>query len=411
MSHHLRLLSVVAAGAFLATGGVAALAAEKGKGYYKGKTVEWIVSTAPGGGHDFWARLLSNTMEKKLPGSSFVVKNRPGAGHIIGVNLIYTSPPNGLTVGNFTTGLVYSQVLKQKGIRFDLAKMSWLGKLASEPRTMSVAANSRFKTFEDVLNSKEVVKFSASGVGSGSYTDSFMVGTAFGMRYKIITGYSGSQSTLALMRGEVDVLMGSEDSALAYQRAGQTRIVMQVGGNVKGVQDARDFAKNPQATAVMKLLADMGRLSRIVAGPPEIPADRLGALRAAFKESVEDAEFRAAAKKAGREIEPAYGDDVQARIAGLMQQPPEVIDLLKRLSTVKVDMLQHIGPVSKIEREGRKISIKHKGKEVSAKVSGSRTTITIDGKSAKRKAIKAGMTCTFTYPRAGAEAKRIDCKN
>ncbi len=411
MSQHLRILSAVSAGMFLATGGAAAFAAEKGKDYYKGKTVEWIVSTAPGGGHDFWARLLSNTMEKNLPGSSFVVKNRPGAGHIIGVNLIYTSPPNGLTVGNFTTGLVYSQVLKQKGIRFDLAKMSWLGKLASEPRTMSVAANSRFKTFEDVLNSKEVVKFSASGVGSGSYTDSFMVGTAFGMRYKIITGYSGSQSTLALMRGEVDLLMGSEDSALAYQRAGQTRIVMQVGGNVKGVQDARDFAKNAQAKAVMKLLADMGRLSRIVAGPPKIPADRLGALRAAFKESVEDADFRAAAKKAGRDIEPAYGDDVQARIAGLMQQPPEVIDLLKRLSTVKVDMLQHIGPVSKIEREGRKISIKHEGKDVSAKVSGSRTTITIDGKSAKRKAVKVGMTCTFTYSRPGAEAKRIDCKN
>ena len=411
MSQHLRILSAVSAGMFLATGGAAAFAAEKGKDYYKGKTVEWIVSTAPGGGHDFWARLLSNTMEKNLPGSSFVVKNRPGAGHIIGVNLIYTSPPNGLTVGNFTTGLVYSQVLKQKGIRFDLAKMSWLGKLASEPRTMSVAANSRFKTFEDVLNSKEVVKFSASGVGSGSYTDSFMVGTAFGMRYKIITGYSGSQSTLALMRGEVDLLMGSEDSALAYQRAGQTRIVMQVGGNVKGVQDARDFAKNAQAKAVMKLLADMGRLSRIVAGPPKIPADRLGALRAAFKESVEDTDFRAAAKKAGRDIEPAYGDDVQARIAGLMQQPPEVIDLLKRLSTVKVDMLQHIGPVSKIEREGRKISIKHEGKDVSAKVSGSRTTITIDGKSAKRKAVNVGMTCTFTYPRPGAEAKRIDCKN
>jgi tripartite-type tricarboxylate transporter receptor subunit TctC len=398
-------------GSCVAVGAGGALAADQGKAYFKGKTVEWIVSTAPGGGHDFWARLLSNTMEKKLPGSRFVVKNRPGAGHIIGVNLIYSAAPNGLTVGNFTTGLVYSQVLKQKGIRFDLAKMSWLGKLGTEPRTMSVPKDSKFKTFEDVLNTKETVKFSASGVGSGSYTDSFMVGTAFGLPYKIITGYSGSQSALAMLRGEVDLLMGSEDSALSYQRAGQLRVIMQVGGNVKGVQDARHFAKNPQAKAVMKLLANMGRLSRIVAGPPAIPADRLSALRAAFKESVEDKEFLAAAKRAGRDVDPAYGDEVQKRIVELMDQPPEIVALLKRLSTIKVDMLQHVGPVSQIKKEGRTIFIKYKGKEVSAKVSGSRTTITVNGQEAKRSAVKTGMTCTFTYPRPDAEAKRVDCKN
>ena len=123
MSFSVRVLPAVAAWVFLVGAADGALAAEKGKAYFNGKTVEWIVTTAPGGGHDFWARLASNTMEKKLPGSSFVVKNRPCAGHIIGVNLIYAAPPNGLTLGNFTTGLVYSQVLKQKGIRFDLAKM------------------------------------------------------------------------------------------------------------------------------------------------------------------------------------------------------------------------------------------------------------------------------------------------
>ncbi len=388
-----------------------AVAAEKGAAYFKGKTVEWIVTTAPGGGHDFWGRLLSNTMEKKLPGSTFVVKNRPGAGHIIGVNLIYSSTPNGLTMGNFTTGLAYSQVLKKKGIRFDLAKMSWLGKLASEPRTMSVAKNSPFKNFEDILKSKRVLKFSASGVGSGSYTDSFMVGQAFGLPYRIITGYSGSQSALAMLRGEVDILMGSEDSALAYQRAGQLRIVMQVGGGVKGVQDGRDYANNPQAKAVMRLLSQMGALSRIAAGPPNIPADRLAALRAAFKASTEDAEFRAAAKRAGRSIEPAFGEDVQKMIVALMDQPPEIVDLLKKLSTVKVDMIQHVGPVTQIKRGGRQVYISNKGKEVFAKISGSRTRVTVDNKKAKRKAIKKGMTCTFTYPRANAEAKKVDCKS
>ncbi len=45
-----------------------------------------------------------------------------------------------------------------------------------------------------------------------------------------------------------------------------------------------------------------------------------------------------------------------------------------------------------------------------AKVSGSRTKIKVKGKKAKRKAIKLGMMCQFTYPSPGKEAARIDCK-
>ena len=47
--------------------------AKSGKDYFKGKTVEWIVTTSPGGGHDFWGRLLSRHMSKRLD-AKFVVK-------------------------------------------------------------------------------------------------------------------------------------------------------------------------------------------------------------------------------------------------------------------------------------------------------------------------------------------------
>ena len=34
----------------------------------------------------------------------------------------------------------------------------------------------------------------------------------------------------------------------------------------------------------------------------------------------------------------------------------------------------------------------------------------LEGKKDKRKNIKVGMTCSFTYPGAVQEAKRVDCK-
>jgi tripartite-type tricarboxylate transporter receptor subunit TctC len=388
-----------------------AFAQSKGKDYYKGKTVEWIVSTAPGGGHDFWGRLVAINMQRQLPGSKFVVKNRPGAGHIIGANLVYTAPPNGLTVGNFSTGLVYSQLIGTKGIRFDLAKMSWLGKVSSERRVMSVAVKSEYKTFADVLNSKREVKFSASGVGSGSYTDSFMVGTAFNIPFRIISGYSGSQAALAMVRGELDVLMGGEDSADSYVRAGHLRNIMMVGGGgVRGMADANDYVKTPIGKQVIRLMTLMGNLSRITAGPPKVPADRLVALRAVFKGAIESKELQEAAKRAKRETEPAYGEDVHKMIVELMAQPPEVVAMLKKLSSLKEEMVKHTGPITQVKNGGREIVISRAGQEVSAKVSGSRTKITQAGKPAKRDIFKPGLTCTITYPRPGAEAQQIDCQ-
>ena len=85
-----------------------------------------------------------------MPGSIFVVKNVPGAGHIVGANTIYASKPDGLTIGIFNTGLIYNQVLGAAGVKFDLDKMSWVGKAASDPRVITVGTSSPIKTFKDL---------------------------------------------------------------------------------------------------------------------------------------------------------------------------------------------------------------------------------------------------------------------
>ena len=69
------------------------LSPRTGVDFYKGKTVTYIVATAPGGGYDSYGRLVAEYMQRYLPGSTFVVKNMPGAGHLIGTNAIYASKP------------------------------------------------------------------------------------------------------------------------------------------------------------------------------------------------------------------------------------------------------------------------------------------------------------------------------
>ena len=142
-----------------------------GADFFKGKTVTYIVSTAPGGGYDLYGRLVAEYMQKYLPGSTFVVKNVPGAGHLIGANTIYASKPDGLTIGTFNTGLIYNQLINTEGVKFDLTKMSWIGKAASEPRVFVVGAQSPIKTFEDLRAQKEPVNFATSGIGSSNYVE------------------------------------------------------------------------------------------------------------------------------------------------------------------------------------------------------------------------------------------------
>ena len=43
--------------------------AQTGADFYKGKTLTYIVATPPGGGYDFWGRLVAEYMQKYLPGS------------------------------------------------------------------------------------------------------------------------------------------------------------------------------------------------------------------------------------------------------------------------------------------------------------------------------------------------------
>src|SRR3954465_9384211 len=113
------------AGASVATGFIVSPCfAQTGADFFKGRAVTYIVATAPGGGYDSYGRLVAEYMQRYLPGTTVVVKNMPGAGHIIGANAVYASKPDGLTIGTFNTGLIYNQLVKTPEIKFDLTKMS-----------------------------------------------------------------------------------------------------------------------------------------------------------------------------------------------------------------------------------------------------------------------------------------------
>ena len=141
-------------------------------------------------------------------------------------------------------------------------------------------------------------------------------------------------------------------------------------------------------------------------------------MRAAFIAMTKDPKFLKDAKRLRRDIEVVTGEEIQAIIADIAKTPKDKLAALNghfkfrgKIEKVKLKTVRHTGKVVGIKRGGRKIIIDHEGKKVAASISSRRTKVTIDGKKAKRKGVKLGMTCTFVYYGHNSRAKELICKN
>ena len=69
------------------------------------------------------------------------------------------------------------------------------------------------------------------------------------------------------------------------------------------------------------------------------------------------------------------------------------------------------GKIASSKRGGRRMTIIIDGKKLKFRVSGSGTKITVDGKKAKRKAVKVGMSCAISYLGPDTTARSMDCQS
>ncbi len=331
-------MNVFIKGAF----GVAVLAAsasvakaQDGAAFFNGKTVNYIVATAPGGGYDTYGRLVAEYMQKYLPGSTFVVRNMPGAGHLIGANAIYAAKPDGLTLGTFNTGLIYNQLVANEGVKFDLNKYSWIGKAGSDPRVFMIASQSAVKSWADLLSQKDPLNFSTAGVGSASYVETVILTKALKLPIKMQTGYNGSDDQLAMRRGEIVGSIASRSSVDQFVKNGYGRIIAQIGGGDKDVPQLKTLVKDTSAQDLLALIESTSEIARLTAAAPGVPAPVLATLRDAYRKSMEDKDLQARAEKLERPVEPLYGDDIAKMIASALKQTPETVALLKESMSKK----------------------------------------------------------------------------
>ena len=128
-------------------------AAKAQSNFYEGKTIRIIVGFSPGGGYDALARMLSRHMPKYIPGHpTILVENMTGAGSLLAASHIFkVAKPDGLTMGHFSGGFAYSQLMAQPGIEFDVQKFVFVGAVARDESAIALTKASGINTWRNGL--------------------------------------------------------------------------------------------------------------------------------------------------------------------------------------------------------------------------------------------------------------------
>lgn len=323
----------------------------QGEPFYKGKTIRIIVGLSAGGGYDRAARLIARHMGKYIPGNpEIIVQNMPGAGSVIAANYVYgVAAPDGLTLLLPHNNVYLSQMSGEKEVKFDLLKMQWIGSLEKDDMMLFIRADSPFKSIRDVVKAKEAPKCGSTGVGSSDYVMSKILDETIGARVNHVLGYPGSSEiAIAVERGEVQCqgltvsTFFSREPFLTWLKKEFVRFLAQSGrrrdSRVNGptVYELMDeYKTSPDKRRLAEAMLAGGEWARPLLAPVAAPADRVKALREAYEKAVKDPELLAEAKKLRIEVTPGKAAELQTMVKEAMDQPPQVVEQIKKLFVVQ----------------------------------------------------------------------------
>ena len=136
--------------------------------FYKGKTINFIIGSAPSGGYDTYGRLVVRSMGKHIPGKPEIIpRNMPGGSSRVAASSLYNvASKDGLSVGMVNQELPLAQVLGEK-FQFDVSKFNWIGTPDTDNRAVVTWHTSGVKTIEDA-KTKEIT-MGASGPTEAVY--------------------------------------------------------------------------------------------------------------------------------------------------------------------------------------------------------------------------------------------------
>jgi tripartite-type tricarboxylate transporter receptor subunit TctC len=303
--------------------------------FYKGKQISWILSAGAGGGYSSYALAFAPFFSAHIPGKpKIVVQNMPGAGGIRAMTYLHShAPRDGTTIGMVHSSVPFAPLYGIEGARFDPRQMNWIGSLDASTAICVAWHTSRARTWKDILAREFTV--GGSGVGSHMETMPAMLNKVFGAKMKVVSGYkSGNEIYLAMERGEVEGRCGGLVSSINSTRPDwfpqkkvtiPIQVALERSPQLPDVPAVGEFTSDERARQIVRLFVAPQDMDRPILTPPDVPAERVAALRAAFHAAVNDPGFIAEARRQHLEIREIDGATVAEIIRRAYAVPADVV--------------------------------------------------------------------------------------
>jgi tripartite-type tricarboxylate transporter receptor subunit TctC len=333
---HRRIFACAAATGFVLLALAGSASAQTPAEFYKGKNVQLLVGFGPGGDDDLWARLISKHMGRYIPGNPTIVpQNLAGAAGLLVVNRLYNATAkDGSVFGMINRGIPFEPLLGGQGTMFDVAKLNWIGSPNRDTTVCGARKDAQVKNIQDLFSKDLKVGGTGSGADTAIYPE--FLSKLLGMHLVLVQGYSGSHEIqLAMERNEVQGICLAYDSfsRSTLFKQNQLNILLQASlepdPRLKGIPSPLESAHSPEDRQALQLFFSRAAIGRPFVAPPDVPADRLAALRQAFEETLRDPAFLEEAKIQNLNVTLITSKEMGDIVAAAYRTPPEVVQRTK----------------------------------------------------------------------------------
>src|SRR5262245_20742461 len=300
--------------------------------FYRGKQIRVVVGSSAGD-YDTWVRLVSRHMRQYIPGNpSFLVENMPGAGSLIAANHLYNkAAQDGTVMGSVSRNIPNYAFTKKPNVQFDPLKFNWIGSPEMTNRGCFARTDSGVKVPEDLFTHELLA--GTDGAGTSLSEMPVLLRNLLGMKFRTVDGYKGSNDVvLAMQRNEVHAIC---QTVTAFAQSAQHLIDDGTFGILftterepvprLKVPTIFQFAKTEEQRRILEFHAASLETGRPWLAPPNVPADRVNALRRAFDATMKDPAFLEEVKQRRFEVDPRTGEQIEAVLRSIASLPPELI--------------------------------------------------------------------------------------
>lgn len=306
---------------------------------FRGKNLSVIIPSTPGGDRGGSASVFIAHFGKHVPGNPTVVASfMPGAGGAIGMNYLYSvAAKDGTAIGTPLTGFVVAQATGEKSVKYDVRRMHWLGRTASNNQILYVWHTTGVNDIEGA-KAKQIT-IGSTGANSASTILPLMLNQVIGTKFKIIEGYNGSAAfNLAMERGETEGTLTTwgnvRTNHIGWVKDGRARVIVQLAlarhPELASIPIAPELTSDPDGKALLEFTCSTSEIGQSFVTPPGVPAPVVAALRQAFEATMKDPEYIAATKKANIELNPMTAAQLDKLTEATLSAPQRIVERYRK---------------------------------------------------------------------------------